>query len=165
MACERLTGSSKVPVFIYPANPNQFIPFTVDWVAVLKTRISPWRGILDNFMVPQNLSTPVQLLNEDATSTSPSDNPSAATSLPFYPTTNMNPIYGYMCYDLVTPSRNCQGFPQLGDYLQPPHLCTFPIILALGELGINHYSQFQNFQEELEEAGMKRANSKTLISR
>ncbi|KNZ56941.1 hypothetical protein VP01_2281g3 [Puccinia sorghi] len=25
-------------------------------------------------------------------------------------------------YDLVTPS---QGFPQLGDYLQPPHLCTF----------------------------------------
>ncbi|KNZ44620.1 hypothetical protein VP01_898g3 [Puccinia sorghi] len=30
------------------------------------------------------------------------------------------------CYDLVTPSRTCQGFPQLGDYLQPLHLCTFP---------------------------------------
>ncbi|KNZ56654.1 hypothetical protein VP01_2352g2 [Puccinia sorghi] len=34
------------------------------------------------------------------------------------------------CYDLVTPSRTCQGFPQLGDYLQPPHPCTFPKSLA-----------------------------------
>ncbi|KNZ53548.1 hypothetical protein VP01_3207g1 [Puccinia sorghi] len=32
----------------------------------------------------------------------------------------------FHCYDLVTPSRTCQGFPQLGDYLQPPHLCKFP---------------------------------------
>ncbi|KNZ50235.1 hypothetical protein VP01_4537g1 [Puccinia sorghi] len=30
------------------------------------------------------------------------------------------------CYDLVTPFRTCQGFPQLGDYLQPLHLCTIP---------------------------------------
>ncbi|KNZ62692.1 hypothetical protein VP01_1235g2 [Puccinia sorghi] len=35
-------------------------------------------------------------------------------------------FYGPSCYDLVTPFRTCQGFPQLGDYLQPPHLCTFP---------------------------------------
>ncbi|KNZ59386.1 hypothetical protein VP01_1742g1 [Puccinia sorghi] len=28
-----------------------------------------------------------------------------------------------LCYDLVNPLRD---FPQLGDYLQPPHLCTFP---------------------------------------
>ncbi|KNZ63894.1 putative signal peptide protein [Puccinia sorghi] len=32
----------------------------------------------------------------------------------------------FLCYDLATPSGTCQGFPQLGDYLQPPHLCTFP---------------------------------------
>ncbi|KNZ54931.1 hypothetical protein VP01_2812g1 [Puccinia sorghi] len=30
------------------------------------------------------------------------------------------------CYDLLTPSGTFQGFPQLGDYLQPPHLFTFP---------------------------------------
>ncbi|KNZ59076.1 hypothetical protein VP01_1803g1 [Puccinia sorghi] len=34
--------------------------------------------------------------------------------------------YVASCYDLVTPSRTCQGFPRLGDYLQPLHLCTFP---------------------------------------
>ncbi|KNZ62061.1 hypothetical protein VP01_1318g1 [Puccinia sorghi] len=30
------------------------------------------------------------------------------------------------CYDLVTPSGTCQGFPQLWDHLQPPHIHTFP---------------------------------------
>ncbi|KNZ48059.1 retrotransposon nucleocapsid protein, partial [Puccinia sorghi] len=34
-------------------------------------------------------------------------------------------LQGYF-YDLVTPCRTFQGFPQLGDYLRPPHLCTFP---------------------------------------
>ncbi|KNZ46865.1 hypothetical protein VP01_688g1, partial [Puccinia sorghi] len=37
-------------------------------------------------------------------------------------------------YDLVTPSRTCQGFPQLGDYLQPPQLCTFPIFQPIREV-------------------------------
>ncbi|KNZ61267.1 uncharacterized protein VP01_1429g2 [Puccinia sorghi] len=37
--------------------------------------------------------------------------------------------------------------------------------VALTELGINHYSQFQNFQEsELEEAGMKQAHDRALTS-
>ncbi|KNZ44053.1 hypothetical protein VP01_953g1 [Puccinia sorghi] len=34
------------------------------------------------------------------------------------------------CYDLVTPFRTCQEFPQLGDYLQPPHLCTIPKVVG-----------------------------------
>ncbi|KNZ57627.1 hypothetical protein VP01_210g6 [Puccinia sorghi] len=42
------------------------------------------------------------------------------------------------CYDLVTPSGTCQGFPQLRDYLQPPHLCTFPILPEI----INYFHRF-----------------------
>ncbi|KNZ60515.1 uncharacterized protein VP01_1542g4 [Puccinia sorghi] len=39
------------------------------------------------------------------------------------------------------------------------------VTVALGELGINHSSQFPNFQaSELEEAGMKRAHARALIS-
>ncbi|KNZ61221.1 uncharacterized protein VP01_1434g1 [Puccinia sorghi] len=39
------------------------------------------------------------------------------------------------------------------------------VVVALGELGITHYLQFQNFQAtELEEAGMKRAHARALIS-
>ncbi|KNZ52412.1 hypothetical protein VP01_3589g1 [Puccinia sorghi] len=34
MPCERITGSSKVPVFINPANLDEFIPLTVDRFAV-----------------------------------------------------------------------------------------------------------------------------------
>ncbi|KNZ54552.1 hypothetical protein VP01_2916g2, partial [Puccinia sorghi] len=36
------------------------------------------------------------------------------------------PNWGLLCYDLAAPSGTCQGFPQLGDYIQPLHLCTFP---------------------------------------
>ncbi|KNZ51951.1 hypothetical protein VP01_3750g1 [Puccinia sorghi] len=43
----------------------------------------------------------------------------------------VNPLIPWECYDLVTPFRTCQGFPQLGDYLQPPHLCTFPNTLQI----------------------------------
>ncbi|KNZ47055.1 uncharacterized protein VP01_670g3, partial [Puccinia sorghi] len=39
------------------------------------------------------------------------------------------------------------------------------VVVALGTLGITHYSQFQNFQAtKLEEDGMKRAHAWALIS-
>ncbi|KNZ48238.1 hypothetical protein VP01_5808g1 [Puccinia sorghi] len=43
--------------------------------------------------------------------------------------------------------------------------CGDGVVVALGELRINHYSQFQNFQAtELEEAVMKRAHDRSFIS-
>ncbi|KNZ54139.1 hypothetical protein VP01_302g2 [Puccinia sorghi] len=54
-------------------------------------------------------------------------------------------ITGGQCFDLVTPSGSCQGFSQLGDYLQPWHLCPQLAICYL-----NHNNVISSFSHHLE---------------
>ncbi|KNZ52162.1 hypothetical protein VP01_366g7 [Puccinia sorghi] len=179
MACEQLTGSSEFPVFINPSKSNKFILLTVDWVSVWDPpKLPPF-----NFMTREDY-----LMQFHGTSKAPPGggmtfHPYTMPPFGYMPSIPCPPMcfaypqipnYGQPPYmqNPAIPNRTLSPVPSdnhidLEEYFLFSHMDMNEggVVVALGKLGITHYLQFQNFQAtKLEEARMKRAHARALIS-